>query len=96
MPAEGPDKTDAAGRVVLPIKGMTCASCAGRVERALKSVPGVQEAAVNLAAERAEVRFDPAATSVEALRRAVEGAGYEAAVTKDKRNAADGRFSTAC
>ncbi|HEY6918326.1 MAG TPA: heavy metal-associated domain-containing protein, partial [Tabrizicola sp.] len=37
--------------LALPVSGMTCASCAGRVERALKAVPGVSSAAVNLATE---------------------------------------------
>ena len=40
----------------LPVEGMTCASCVGRVERALKAVPGVTGAAVNLATERADIR----------------------------------------
>jgi heavy metal translocating P-type ATPase len=57
----------------LPIEGMTCAACAGRVERALRAVPGVEEARVNLAMERAEVvgTAPPAA-----LIGAVEKAGY--------------------
>ncbi|PJI95358.1 Cu+-exporting ATPase [Acidovorax sp. 69] len=66
----------------LGISGMTCASCVGRVERALRKVPGVQEASVNLATESARIAF---ATSVGAdaaamealLRRAVRNAGYE-------------------
>jgi P-type Cu+ transporter len=66
----------------LAIGGMTCASCSGRVERALRKVPGVQEASVNLATESARVRFAPSATqdsaSMDALvRRAVRNAGYE-------------------
>ncbi|ATX65026.1 heavy metal translocating P-type ATPase [Roseinatronobacter bogoriensis] len=60
----------------LPIEGMTCASCVGRVERALRAVPGVDGADVNLATERAEIRFagpiDP-----EALREAVQNAGFD-------------------
>lgn len=44
-------------RLSLPVEGMTCASCVGRVERALKEVPGVQTAAVNLATERADITF---------------------------------------
>jgi len=44
-------------RLSLPIEGMTCASCVGRVERALKEVPGVQMAAVNLATDRADITF---------------------------------------
>jgi Au+-exporting ATPase len=60
--------------VTLPIAGMTCASCAGRVERALKAVPGVSSASVNLATETAEVR-GIAPTGV--LISAVEKAGYD-------------------
>ncbi|MEO8245343.1 MAG: heavy metal translocating P-type ATPase [bacterium] len=63
--------------ISLQIEGMTCASCVARVERALKAVPGVATAHVNLATERAEVTatkaVDPAA-----LIRAVSDAGYEA------------------
>ena len=43
----------------LGISGMTCASCVGRVERALRKVPGVQEASVNLATESARIAFVP-------------------------------------
>jgi len=43
--------------LALPIEGMSCASCVGRVERALKTVPGVASASVNLAAERADLTF---------------------------------------
>jgi heavy metal translocating P-type ATPase len=57
----------------LPITGMTCASCAGRVERALKAVPGVMTANVNLATERAEVR---GTASPGALIAAVTKSGY--------------------
>ncbi len=65
-----------AGEAVLPIEGMTCASCVRRVERALTKVPGVSEAAVNLATEKATVHFDPALASRDALTAAVERAGY--------------------
>lgn len=60
---------------VLSVEGMTCASCVGRVERALQAVPGVTQAAVNLATERATVRgtADP-----DALIAAIGKAGYEA------------------
>src|SRR5574343_1121632 len=65
----------------LSIGGMTCASCVGRVERALRKVPGVQDATVNLATESARVQFatpeggDAAMDAL--LRRAVRNAGYE-------------------
>lgn len=62
------------------IEGMTCASCVRRVERALLAVPGVHKAVVNLASERALVRFDPTRASIDQMLRAVEEAGYRAAV----------------
>jgi P-type Cu+ transporter len=60
----------------LPVEGMTCASCVNRVERHLSRTPGVLEANVNLATERARVRFDPAQVGREQLVHAVEAAGY--------------------
>ncbi|MBI3965112.1 MAG: heavy metal translocating P-type ATPase, partial [Chloroflexi bacterium] len=56
---------------------MTCASCVLRVEKALKKVPGVAEATVNLATEKAKVVFDPAVASLDQLQAAVEKAGYK-------------------
>lgn len=63
--------------VDLQVGGMTCASCVGRVELALKKVPGVQSATVNLATERASVQWQ-GDTDVSALIAAIEKAGYEA------------------
>ena len=63
--------------VDLQVDGMTCASCVGRVERALKKVPGVQNAVVNLATERATVQLQ-GGTDVSRLIAAIEKAGYEA------------------
>lgn len=62
-------------RLSLPIEGMTCASCVGRVERALTAVPGVQSASVNLATERADLSFI-GAPDPQAAVRAIESAGY--------------------
>src|SRR5438067_6329205 len=67
------------GEVTLPIEGMTCASCVRRIEKALNKVVGVQEATVNLATEKAHVVFDPAQTSVDQMRAAVDKAGYRVA-----------------
>ncbi len=64
-----------AGTVELAVEGMTCASCVGRVEKALKAVPGVTEATVNLATERATVR---GVAAVADLIAAIEKVGYEA------------------
>lgn len=62
----------------LVIEGMTCASCVGRVERALRKLPGVLEADVNLATERAHVCYVPASMDADALVAAVVDAGYGA------------------
>ncbi|AUX80240.1 heavy metal translocating P-type ATPase [Sinorhizobium fredii] len=62
----------------LGIEGMSCASCVGRVEKALKAVPGVVEANVNLANERASIRLVRGLASTEQLVEAVRGVGYEA------------------
>jgi len=64
----------------LTIGGMTCASCAMRVEKALAKVPGVASASVNLATETATVNLSDAATEAEALIAAVTKAGYEASL----------------
>jgi len=63
-------------KLSLPVTGMTCAGCAGRVERALKEVPGVAEADVNLALERADVRFDPNQVGADGLVDAVNATGF--------------------
>ncbi|HEX5547514.1 MAG TPA: heavy metal translocating P-type ATPase, partial [Ktedonobacterales bacterium] len=62
----------------LAVEGMTCASCVRRVERSLSKVPGVAEASVNLATERATVTFAPDETTLADLIGAVEKAGYGA------------------
>ena len=59
------------------IGGMTCASCVSRVEKALKKVPGVTAATVNLATESARIVFEPSEQMEARLRRAVRDAGYE-------------------
>src|SRR5262245_28829016 len=62
----------------LALEGMTCASCALRIERGLKKVPGVGEASVNLATEKATVQYDPALTTVDDLLKKVDTVGYKA------------------
>src|SRR4051812_6229781 len=66
-------------RLELPIEGMTCASCAGRLEKSLNRLQGV-EATVNFATERASVEFDPAQVEPDQLLGAVESVGYSAAL----------------
>ena len=62
--------------IQLPVTGMTCASCSNRVEKALKKVPGVSAASVNLSNEQAAVSYDPAQVAPSQLLQAVERAGY--------------------
>ncbi|HYA44878.1 MAG TPA: cation transporter, partial [Acidimicrobiales bacterium] len=73
-----PKKT---GHVDIAISGMTCASCAARIERRLNKLDGVA-ATVNFAKEQAAVSFDPAAISLDDLICAVEGIGYGAALSE--------------
>ena len=70
--------------------GMTCASCVRRVERALEKAPGVLEANVNLANQRATVRYLAGEVELRDLEKAAEGAGYgvirgEESSTEDSR-----------
>ncbi|HSG77415.1 MAG TPA: heavy metal-associated domain-containing protein [Burkholderiales bacterium] len=65
--------------VRLGIEGMTCAGCVNSVTRVLTALPGVAQADVSLTKARAKVTYDPAHTSVEAIKQAIERAGYKAA-----------------
>jgi Cu+-exporting ATPase len=62
----------------IPVSGMTCAACSGRVQRSLEQSPGVQSANVNLMTGAATVEFDPEATSPERLVETIRGTGYGA------------------
>ncbi|CAG0957709.1 H+-transporting ATPase [Phycisphaerales bacterium] len=75
--AEAPPASE---RADLPIEGMTCASCASRVERRLAKQPGVSSANVNFATKVATVKYDPATTGPAALAKAVDDIGYKAIV----------------
>jgi Cu+-exporting ATPase len=68
--------------ITLPIVGMTCAACVAHVEGGLKEVPGVEQASVNLANERATVHFDPGKTNLEQMIAAVRDVGYDVVVDK--------------
>ncbi len=73
----------------LALSGMSCASCARNIEKALSRTPGVVSASVNFPAERASVRYDPGAVSVSDLIQAVEGAGYKAEMASDETGGED-------
>lgn len=74
---------DASRERILDIGGMHCASCVSGVEKALKAVPGVEDASVSLVPPRARVSLDSRAARVEELIRAIEAKGYSAAVHED-------------
>jgi Cu+-exporting ATPase len=79
----------ASANLELPIEGMTCASCANRIERKLNKLDGVT-ATVNYATEKARVEFDPGAVAREELVAAVEAVGYSAILPSSDPPRADG------
>jgi Cu+-exporting ATPase len=81
-PASAPERID------LPIEGMTCSSCANRVEKRLNEIDGV-EATVNFATERANVSFDPRRVGAEDLVEAVGETGYAARLPAAEQEAAE-------
>ncbi len=71
------------GRVVqLAISGMHCAACSARIEKVIGNIQGVDECSVNLATEKARVRFDPALVSVDDITRSIDGLGFGATETE--------------
>ena len=64
-------------QVMIPVQGMTCASCVRTVERSLKKVPGVNEAMVNLATERATISYESSQTGINELVKKVQDIGFE-------------------
>jgi Cu+-exporting ATPase len=75
--------------VELGVEGMACASCVARIEKALKAAPGVLDASVNLATERASVRHIVGLADIASLEAAVRGAGYEVRRLSASQDAAD-------
>lgn len=67
----------------LGIEGMTCAACATRIEKVLNRLPGV-EASVNLASERARVRYQPGVTDQSQLLESIQRAGFTGRVASDR------------
>ena len=63
--------------VVLKIGGMTCAMCVKTIEAALKELPGVLDASVNLGTETAKVSYDPGVVDIDDIRETVESVGYQ-------------------
>ncbi|MFH1559980.1 MAG: heavy metal translocating P-type ATPase [Chloroflexota bacterium] len=74
--------TKAPRKIILPVEGMTCASCVSHVEGALKEVDGVLSANVNLATEQATVEFDDDKATISELIHAVDDSGYRAGLAR--------------
>jgi Cu+-exporting ATPase len=71
-------------KTVIPIRGMHCASCVGRVERAMADVEGVADAQVSLATSDATIEYDPEQTKLDEVVNAVERSGYSAHLPDDQ------------
>ena len=71
-------------KIILPIKGMHCASCAITIEKSLKRIPGAKTANVNFASEKANIEYDFNKVDEEKLEDAVKDAGYEVIKTGGK------------
>ncbi|MGZ8415157.1 MAG: heavy metal translocating P-type ATPase, partial [Gemmatirosa sp.] len=78
-----------AERVVIPVTGMTCAACQGRVQRTLNKTPGVVDATVNLLMGSATVAYDPAAVTPDALVATIQKTGYGAELPRADASAFD-------
>jgi P-type Cu+ transporter len=74
--SETTEKISVVASIILPVRGMTCASCSARLEKAFGKAEGVQEAVVNLAAEQAEISYDPVTTSPVDLGGVITRAGF--------------------
>ena len=88
--AEGHDSKS----VVIKLYGMTCSACVARVEKSLRQLPGVSEANINFAAEKATIKYTPTKVKVAALLEAISAAGYKGVVedtasSEDQRDAAE-------
>ena len=68
----------------IPVIGMACASCSANVERKLNSLDGIQQASVSLPGRSALIDYDPAKTSLEDMKRAVNGIGYDLVIEADR------------
>jgi len=76
------EKLESAGRIDLPVTGMSCASCAAHIQEGLSALDGVQSASVNFAAEKATVIYDKSKVTVDSFVGVVRDLGYGVAVSK--------------
>jgi copper chaperone len=71
-------------KIVLKIDGMTCGHCVGKVEKSLKSLPGVEVAKVDLKKGTAKVKYDESIQTIDKMNEAVREAGYESESTSKR------------
>ena len=76
------NETKSAKKIILPITGMTCASCAAFIEKGLSNLPGVSGVNVNLASEQASIEYDPRQVDTKTLMDTISDVGYGVAVAK--------------
>jgi Cu+-exporting ATPase len=69
-------RKEAFKRITIPIGGMTCASCSARIEKVVGRLDGVAEVSVNLATEKADVRYDPSRVRISVIKKTIADAGY--------------------
>ncbi len=75
-------ETKQENKVILPVTGMTCASCVATIEKGLSKLPGVSQVNVNLASEKASIEYDPSKVDTRALMDTIQDVGYGVAVEK--------------
>ena len=67
-------------KTIIPVTGMTCASCVATIEKGLSKLPGVSQVNVNLASEKASIEYDPSQVDTKALMDTISDVGYGIAV----------------
>jgi len=77
-----PKETKQAKKIILPLTGMTCASCAATIEKGLAKLPGVSRVNVNLASEKASIEYDSSKVDTKALMDTISNVGYGVAMEK--------------
>ncbi|KAL4325696.1 hypothetical protein GQ457_11G023730 [Hibiscus cannabinus] len=73
-------------KAIFSVIGMTCSACAGSVEKAVKRLPGIKEAVVDVLNNKAQVLFYPSFVNEESIREAIEDVGFQAALIEDETN----------
>ncbi|KAF5729985.1 Heavy metal atpase 5 [Tripterygium wilfordii] len=84
--AEDSDQKGPEATAVYSVIGMTCSACAGSVEKAIKRLPGIREAVVDVLNNKALVNFYPSFVNEEAIRETIEDVGFEATLIKEENN----------